>query len=194
MKAKPVQSDELTAAELEFLARKCIPIAAVLNTQGMIPIGHRRALEHAGAILGINGKRCPYDHRLMSRSNRCVQCDEMHLVYESRHRMRAYVYVCVSESGFAKIGYADDVAGRASSLSRDRYGGVSDWRMVYSVQADNAGRVEAEAQKQLAFHAVSLPYHKNGREQLTREVFQCTAEQAVAAVQTALATVGGLRR
>lgn len=185
MKAKKVTKGDLTAQEIEFLAHHKISIEEVINVEGMIKIGQKRAMEAVSARISIGGGICNYGHRLKTRSGHCPQCEPKNLAFEKRHSTTAFVYVCVSEKGFVKIGYAADPSDREGRLNRESYASCQRWRLVFKKQFENAGRVESNAHAFLANRRTIQTYTKNGKKTETYEVFVCTVEDAIVAINRA---------
>lgn len=189
MKAKNLTEKDLRADELAFIAHHKISIAEVIDVTGMIPIGQKRAMESATARLAITGRRCTSGHRLKTRSDRCPQCNPKHLAYERRHSETAYVYICASETGLLKIGYAKDIKDREGRLSRESYASCRNWRLIFSMKTEKAGKVEANAHSYLRSFRSAETHIKEGREIDSHEVFRCSKEQAIEAVKLAAESI-----
>lgn len=187
MKARQATSADLVPGELTFLSSQGLTVDDVLDVRGPFSqIGRKRAIEHHNKALGLTDVPCIRGHRLRTRSGHCVQCSPTALVYEKRHRQTAFVYVCQSETGLVKIGFASDVSDRAARLCREQYASCKRWKLVFSIKTNNAGKVESEAHSLLRVYRTSKVYMKEGREVETYEAFVCSEDQAIAAVKTAL--------
>jgi T5orf172 domain len=186
VKAKNISEKDLRSDELSFIQLHKISIDEIIDVTGMIRIGQKRAMEAKSARLSINGGGCAKGHRLKTRSNHCPQCDPKNLAFERRHSESAYVYVCESETGLMKIGYAKDPNDRAARLNRESYASCKNWRLIFSAKTENAGRIEFDTHSSLASSKTTETYIKEGREVETYEVFRCSREQAVEAVKRAV--------
>jgi hypothetical protein len=97
------------------------------------------------------------------------------------------VYVAGSLSGrVIKVGTAKDIPQRERQLRAERYGGFSDWVVLFSVWVSEAGRVEFDASSCVAGRRIYRSYFKDGVEQTAIEVLECSFSAAVKAVKNAL--------
>lgn len=191
MKAKKISEHDLKPNELEFIRRYGISIDQILDVRGMIPIGQRRALEASGCRLGLTDRRCRTgQHRLKTRSGHCPMCSPKNLAFEKRHSETADVYVCSSQTGLVKVGCAADPKEREKRLNREKFASCRTWQLEFSVRTERAAKVEALAHKQLEKHLSYEMYDKSGVSVTSREVFMCSTEQAVEAIQHALNALG----
>ena len=185
MKAKSLNEKDLNSGEIEFLKRYNISIDEVIDVTGMVRVGQKRAMEAKNARIAINGGRCSKGHRFKTRSNHCPMCEPKNLAFERRHSETAHVYVCASETGFIKIGYAEDPNDREGRLNREAYASRTNWRLIFSIKTENAGKVEFDAHSYLASYKTVETYIKEGRVINPYEVFICSKDQAIEAVKRA---------
>lgn len=186
MKARHITEQDLSTTEIAFIKQHGISIDEILDVRGMIPIGQKRAMEAKSARLSITDRSCRKGHRFKTRSNHCPVCEPKNLAFEKRHNEKAFVYVCKSETGLVKIGYAADPQDRQSRLNRESFASCSRWQLVFKVETEKAGKVEALAQGKLAQKRSAETYMKGDLEITTREVFVCSEEDAIAAVRRAI--------
>jgi hypothetical protein len=192
MKAKGVTAQDLTGDELTFLKHHNITLAEVIDVTGMIRVGQKRAMEASSARLSITGKRCNRGHRFKTRSGHCPVCDSKHLAFESRHSNTAYVYVCTSQPGLTKVGYADDPDDRLARLNREAHASRTNWKLVFAETYEKAGKVEFAAHAALAKQkADGHTYVKLDRDIESQEIFTCSAEQAIEAIRLAAKNQSG---
>lgn len=125
-------------------------------------------------------------HRLISRSGNCVQCNTSALSYGSRDAKEAFVYIAASKTLNAlKLGSTEDPYHRAEMLTSQRYAAVKDWNMLFYVKIKRSGEVERTAQAFLSDQKISVPYQRDGREQIAGEVFRCDYSTALDAISKA---------
>jgi hypothetical protein len=105
-------------------------------------------------------------------------------VYRNRYYDEGFVYIAGSQlTHLVKIGTTQDVAGWEGRQRSRKYGGVPDWKVLYSVwlQAD-AGNVEHATRRRLRRYQVLRDYEKDGRWQRGREMVQCDFSVALDAL------------
>jgi hypothetical protein len=115
-------------------------------------------------------------------------CKPACLAYQNRHSATGYVYIaCSPSTGLLKIGTTDDVTQRATTLNyKEAYGGLRDWKVVFSVKVENAGAVERNAIGSLESCKVVRSYLKNGQPQTAQELIAADFGQALVAVSNAI--------
>ncbi|MET4367022.1 putative GIY-YIG superfamily endonuclease [Bradyrhizobium sp. LB8.2] len=186
MKAKQIIEQDLSVAEIAFIKQHGISIKEIIDVGSMIPIGQKRAMEAKGARLCITNRSCSKGHRFKTRSNHCPVCEPKNLAFEKRHSEKAFVYVCRSGTGLVKIGYAADPQERKSRLNREAFASCSNWQLVFKIETEKAGKVEAVAQGKLMKKSSAETYMKGEYQVTTREVFRCSEDEAIAAVRLAI--------
>lgn len=126
-------------------------------------------------------------HRLRTRAGHCFQCDPLKLVYQVRYSTPGYVYVAGSLNGrVIKIGTARDIPQRERQLRAEGYAGFSDWCVLFSVWANEAGQVETDASSRVPGQRIYRNYWKDGVQQTAIEALRCTFSDAVKAVKGSL--------
>jgi hypothetical protein len=177
----------LTPTELNFLSSQGLGPDDVMDVRGMPQWLWFKRIEEENMTVAL-GSRCrAAGHRLRSRRGHCVQCDTSKLSFVARYSADQYVYIAGSRlAKLMKFGTCRDCAQREKQLRAERYGGVGDWRMVYSVEVRNAGAVEDAARSRLSRYAVSSDYWKNNSRQTASEVLRCAFSQAESALLAAI--------
>ena len=126
-------------------------------------------------------------HRLRTRAGHCIQCDTSKLAFQSRHSTDQYVYIAGSLSEhLLKIGTCSDCSQRGNQLRAERYGSAGDWRIIYSIEVQNAGDVEHAARSRLWGCFVRRSYLKNGFLQAAIELLQCSFSRALDALNESI--------
>jgi len=127
------------------------------------------------------------NHRLRTRAGHCAQCDTSKISYQRRHHSPGFVYIAGSQSArLLKIGTAIDIAQREANLRNQAYGGIRDWKVLFTAWVENGGKIEGAALKNLKQHKTSRIYVKDGESQEAVELLQTSFTKAIKAVATAL--------
>jgi hypothetical protein len=177
-----------------FSERHGIPLDSFFDAAGLSKAEYARKMEAVGAIIAYNVKPCSRaGHSIRNRYGKCVVCDPKQIAFNQRASEAGSVYAAYSRSkGLVKVGFAKDVRRRHNVLVSHRYAGASDWELFYQSETrDDGGRREIEAHKALAQYAVKgLAYVWDGRTQVAREVYRCTKENAVEALDAVSSSRG----
>jgi hypothetical protein len=179
---RPLSSPDLVA----FSERHGIPLDRFFDAAGMTKAEYAREMESVGAIIAYNVTRCAKaGHAIRNRYGKCVACDPKQIAFNQRAFEAGSVYAAFSPSkGLIKIGFTKDVRRRHNTLVRQRYAGAGDWELYYQKEAEDGGRREIEAKKELARYAVKgLTYFLDGRSQEADEVYKCSKESAIRALE-----------
>jgi hypothetical protein len=104
-------------------------------------------------------------------------------VYRDRYYNPGYVYIAGSLSErVLKIGVTINIHRQQAYLRNRKYGGVSDWVLLYYVYVDMGGKVEHDARHLLAKYRQITWYKKNRSSQRGREIVKCSFGKAVEAL------------
>ena len=179
----------LTKEEMAFLQSQGLDRKDVYDGRDQ-PAAERKAAAKAAGCRLILGAPCGVAaHRLRTRAGHCAQCDPKKLAYEKRYHSEGFVYIAGSKSArFFKIGTATEIAQRQRNLNNHRYGGFSDWKILFHARVTNGGESEQMALRALADHRVTLPYLKDGKDQDAQEVVKVRFAHALDALSTAIGT------
>jgi hypothetical protein len=185
----PIMEDILTDAEKWFLAHYGLAPDDVYDARGQPGRFWKERIREENKTIAL-GTRCGNGgHRLRTRAGHCVQCDPKKLAFEARHSAEQYVYIAGSVSEkLIKIGTCKNVPQRERQVRAERYGGVGDWNVIFSVKVRNAGDVEHQARSKLCRHIVVRSYWKDGFEQRGIELLQCSFTRAWEALMEAAET------
>ena len=154
---------ELTEDELHFLSTQRIDESAVMDCSWMRPRRYKRAMEEEGYLWCISPTDCYNGHRLRSCAGHCIQCDTSRIAFVKRHHDTAYIYIAGSlASKVVKVGNAIWPERRVGALNSRRYGGITDWVLLYHAKFDEAGKIEFAAHRRL-----------NGYRRGVKEIFRC---------------------
>jgi hypothetical protein len=94
--------------------------------------------------------------------------------FRDRYYGSGYVYIAGSLSQrVLKIGTTVNIRQQEKRLRRTRYGDVGDWKLLYYVWVDEAGRVEHDARRRLLRYRQLRMYDKEGHRQKGREIVGC---------------------
>lgn len=184
----------LTKEEIEFVKRHGIAPSDIYDARGkIIKVYHEEAEMHGCSYVIANP--CPYGHRLKDRSGHCIQCRPMNIAIRKRESGKGVVYVAYCGK-FTKVGMIENNIGSIDEAINKReyrlndeggYGGRVGWKTIKTWQLEkNAGKVEREAQKFLEKYQVGKDYIHSGELHGTKELFECTVQEALNAVKKAL--------
>jgi hypothetical protein len=178
----------LTDDELGFLSLHGFNREDVHDGRHQSKSSREEAAKREGKPLILTSVVCrAAGHRIRTRGGHCFQCNPLRLVYQIRHGEPAFVYVAGSLTGqLIKIGSAGDIPTRQRKLRYDQYAGFADWKIMFSVWANEAGKVESDASARIADRRTYQPYFKDGVEQVAVEAFRCRFSTAVKAVKESL--------
>ncbi|WP_334511593.1 GIY-YIG nuclease family protein [Bradyrhizobium sp. AZCC 1693] len=186
-KKRDVNQRQTLSPDLDaFSQRHGIPLDRFFNAAGMTKAEYARRMESIGAIIAYNVTPCSKaGHAIRNRYGKCVACDPKQIAFNQRALEAGSVYAAFSPSkGLIKVGFTKDVRRRHNALVRQRYAGAGDWELYYQKEAEDGGRREIEAHKELARYAVKgLTYFRDGRTQEADEVYECSKERAIRALE-----------
>ncbi len=118
---------------------------------------------------------------LKTPSGNCIVCNSAYLAYEQRHKDGGTLYIAYSiEKGYIKVGSTTKITDRSKTLRQQNYGGFTDWVISFSTSVPHsAGEIEFEMQKSIKEFLVNGEYFKDGKMQLTKEMFNYPVEKAI---------------
>ena len=123
-----------------------------------------------------------------------MQCGTHNLAFLKRFDEPGKVYVATSAARrYTKIGTTSDVETRIRSICSYGYGGATDWKVHFSVDAGAAGRVEFKAHQLLAGRRAVASYVREGSKVDCQELFLCSADEGVEAVNAAKKSISAAR-
>lgn len=173
----------LSSSEKAFLANQGLGPEDVLDVRGMPQRHWFRLIEEEGKTVALGSKCKARGHRLRSRRGHCIQCDTSKLGYQASFAEERYVYIAGSRSArLLKIGNCRNVIQRERQMRAERYGGIGDWEIVYSVRVKRAGAVEDAARGRLSRHRISRSYWKDNDSQTAVELLRCSYSDAESAL------------
>jgi hypothetical protein len=175
--------DLLTESELHFLASQGLGPDDVFDARHMPQWLWFKKIDQTDKTIAL-GSRCrKAGHRLRSRRGHCVQCDPKKLAFQARYRADQYVYIAGSLSErLIKIGTCRDCSQREQQLRSERYGGASDWKIIYKVIVRKSGAIEGRAHSRLSDYLVTRSYWKDGLRQEGIELLTCPFWRALDAL------------
>jgi hypothetical protein len=180
----------LNQADLDFLEHHGLPRSTLVDASGMTAAARKEYMRAVGASFAYGTSPCKAaGHQIRTRAGHCVQCNPAVIAYQLRHDRDAFIYVATTRAlGLVKVGQAADLNDREGTLQRIRYGGVDDWKIErHSQWAEPAGPTELAVHRALKDYRVESGYHQGAKAMWCRELFRCTLEDAVAALESALA-------
>lgn len=174
---------DLTPEEISFLGTHGLSPSDVLDGRRMSRDQSRYVAKDLGLTVVLGSACQKAGHRLRTRAGHCAQCDPANLSFEKRHRQPKEVYLAFSHhTSSIKVGSSRNVEVRINQINSEAVGGATDWRLIFRVSVEEGQRLETEVHTQLAEHMIATSYIKDGRQQVSRECFKCSASQALEAV------------
>lgn len=166
-----------------WLLSKEIPLSEVFDASGMKRSEYGAAMRLAGKYVAINVTPCKKaGHRIRTRTGKCMVCDIKQYAYSRRYSTAGFVYLAASkQSGLIKVGMSINLENRLNTIRHRKYGGVSDWALVASIEVDAAGKHEAAVQAQLQAYQATGYYFDGDHKQSCHELFECELSTAVKA-------------
>lgn len=109
-------------------------------------------------------------------------------VFRERYYIPGWIYIQGSVSkDVLKFGITKNLNQRTGRNRTQRYGDISDWKLLYRVWVENCGRIEADALARLKKYKVRRLYFKDGRiPQTSREIVKCDFSTALKALESLL--------
>jgi hypothetical protein len=178
----------LSSSEIDFLDKYNISSELVLNAVGMKKAEYAPLMKKSGLLLASGVTPCAKaGHTLRTSAGHCAQCDPNTVLFSRRHMSTGIIYIAFSEvKKIIKVGVAETSAGqREESLQKTGYGGINDWKIIYAFAISDSGRLENEVHRILNDYNIRLPYFKDGKNILSKELFSCTSTDARKAVKKA---------
>ena len=170
---------QLNSIQKDFLAQHNIPLSWVFDASGFGRNEYSTLMRKEEKYFAYGVSQCLNGHTLRRRKGNCIQCRPANIAFELRHRAAAYVYIAGSmTSKLVKIGSSKDPSNRLYIANLDRYGGVFDWRLLYSVHVPQAGKIETDVQSTLRPYQRRIDFYRNGIEQVANECFVCGYHRA----------------
>ena len=128
-----------------------------------------------GLLVAIGAMPCKAKgHTMRTSGGHCVQCKPLNLTFTRRHHDSNYLYIAYTKRGsLVKIGLTNDVAMREATLRAQAYGGFDDWEIKHFKHTQKAGEIEKIIHNTLSPYRHNRATQKDGRSQMTYEIFKC---------------------
>ena len=171
----------LTKSQKEFIEHHGIDEEQVFDASRYKQSTYRSIMKDEGFIVAFGVTKCSQGHdSLRTRSGHCVMCNPASLSFQKRHKSEGDLYVMLSpKTKLVKVGVAESAKERLISLNKQAYGDIKDWKLVHVVRVTNAGYAEEVIHGRLQFHAVERYFYKGGEMVLSKEIFSCSAQDAI---------------
>lgn len=173
----------LTKSELEFLSSQGLDASQVFDAKGRAPAEIKDEAKRLGKKIILGVPCAAAGHRLRTRYGHCAQCKPANLGFQNRAAVQGDVYIAVSPSlRWTKVGSTTNRDQRFAKLNFDAYGTARDWKPVFWVTTEQSGKIELDVHRSLSRYGVEATYVKDGKPQVSRECFKCSAVIAMNAV------------
>lgn len=184
----------LTNEEKEFIRHHGIDPSDIYDARGQIIKEYHKNAKNQGCSFVV-ANPCPYGHRLKDRTGHCIECRPLGIAIRKRESGRGVVYVAVNGK-YTKVGMIenniksiDEALNKREYRLNDEggYGGRAGWNTIKYWQLEkNAGKIEREAQRLLEKYNIEKDYIHSGELHSTKELFECSIQEAVNAVKKAM--------
>lgn len=175
---------QLTKEQKGYLLHHEIPLSAVFDATGMKRKEYQALMGQLDKYVAIGVSPCgAKGHTMKLKAGHCFQCSSAGITFRERFYMNAFVYVAISSlKKLIKIGYTQEIKERAISLNKTEYARANDWKIIYSAECNNAGKVESEIQSKLSDYSTPGEYIKTGRVVACYELFNCSYKRVKEAI------------
>ncbi|PMK78534.1 hypothetical protein BCT61_05465 [Vibrio breoganii] len=183
----------ITVDQLQFLTRHNLKVSSVFDAQGMKRKDYMEAMRELNKFVAINVTPCKaMGHTMRTRQGRCIQCNPKAITFNNRYNAHGSVYIAGSLKGkIVKVGFSLNPETRAKRLCGDRYGGRDDWKLLYTVTCDLAGKVEFSTHAELKqFNTPGTYRNYASKPSQCFELFDCDFTVAKTAIEKSLASNG----
>ena len=177
--------EDLTKEQIEFLSKQEISLGLVFNAEGLTAKERKSQMETLDMRFAYGVTPCRrMGHTLRSLAGECIQCNTHVIAFTNRYFDRGFIYVSISLSKeLLKIGCTKNIQNRTSGLNKLSYGGINDWKIIFSDEAENAGKIEFAIHKKLSKYFYPVNYLRNGVTVNCREIFKCDKNYVVETVK-----------
>lgn len=171
---------ELNKEQVAFLKQHNVSLKFVFNADGLRKTEYKEVMKDLNKMIAYNVTPCTkFGHTLRTRSGHCCQCNTAHLEFQKRNDSAGIVYIAVSSiKNVIKIGFTKSIEIRSESLNRTQYAGINDWKIVYAIKSDSAGKVENRICTELSDYSSYIDYEHDNHIQLASEIFKIDWQQA----------------
>jgi hypothetical protein len=176
---------DLTSDQIRFLKEQNIHPKYVFNAEGLSRSEYRIIMKELNKLIAYNVSPCQREgHTLRTRSGHCCQCNTAYIGFQKRNDSGGIVYIAGTLTGkLIKIGFSKAVEVRAESLNRTKYAGFNDWKILYALKSESAGRIETKSNSLLRKYAFSIDYDHDGHWQDSSETYHCAYSKAKSFVE-----------
>lgn len=183
---------ELTQDQLEFLQAHDIHLKYVFNAKGLSKSEYRVIMKELNKLIAYNVSPCQKEgHTVRTRSGHCCQCSPASIGFQKRNDSAGIVYIAGSLTGeLVKIGFSKAVEVRAQSLNYTKYAGFNDWKILFALKSEHAGRIETKSNSLLHAYSFSADYEHDGHWQDSYETYHCAYSKAKEFVEMAYTSEG----
>ena len=167
--------EDLTKEQIEFLSKQEISLGLVFNAEGLTAKERKSQMETLDMRFAYGVTPCRrMGHTLRSLAGECIQCNTHVIAFTNRYFDRGFIYVSISLSKeLLKVGCTKNIQNRTSGLNKLSYGGINDWKIIFSDEVENAGKIEFAIHKKLSKYFYPVNYLRNGVTVNCREIFKC---------------------
>lgn len=174
----------------EFLVKYDIEVTDVFDASGMKKKEWREAIEGTDYKLIMNAGFCNKEfHNLKTRAGHCAICNPRNLRLQERYYESGYIYIAHSETlDLIKIGVSNDPDNRIRVMNDQGYGDFNDWTLEYNEYLSKPYQIESAAHNYLNDYRFDITFERLGITETSREIFDCSIEEGIEAIEIHLET------
>ena len=172
----------------EFLDHHKIPTSQVVDATGISGKRLRELMTKENYVVAVNTNPCSNgNHTMKFKAGHCAQCNSQNLGFKANFYRPGNVYILYSQATqLIKIGSTEASPDtRVKKLNDVRYAEANDWQLISFQNFTEAGKVEFSVHKALRKYRVDGNYNGQSRHGECNELFNCTSQDALAALKTA---------
>jgi len=170
----------LSKSQKLFLVEQGIGLNQIFDAKNLAKSEYKAKMKATNKIIAFNVSPCQKEgHTLRTRSGHCAQCNTAHLGFQKRNDYAGFVYIAGTKEGkLIKVGFTSGVEKRSESLNRTKYGGFSDWDILFAISCINAGEIETKTKSELRNYSIIRVYDHDSKMQKTDEIYHCSYSTA----------------
>ncbi|WP_137905987.1 GIY-YIG nuclease family protein [Chryseobacterium sp. 2VB] len=168
--------NKLSQEQINFLNDQKIDLKYIFNAEGLKKDEYRKIMKDLNKFIAFNVTACKAKgHTLRTRSGHCCQCDTSKIEFQKRADSSGVTYLAASLHGeIIKVGFTKAIEVRSESLNRTKYANLIDWKILFAIKSNHAGRIENIANTELQKHFISRRYDHDNHCQEAYETFHCS--------------------
>ena len=165
----------ITEEQLNFLESHNISLSEVFDATGLSRSQYQPIMKETEKIIAVGVTLCARSsHSMRTGAGHCVQCNTATIAYIERYYKKGHIYIAGSKKEkVVKVGFTSETTNRESSLNKQKYGEIDDWKILFFAMCKNAGKIECNTHKDLNKYLTDRSFVKNHKRNDCYEIFSC---------------------